>query len=321
MANSGSFSWNYPRGGVDEHGQTSPGYEALRGALGRLTSSLPSGITGTPNVTNVTPTRLDLPLTSAEKAHSRTESVFLQNFRTGSPAEANANNHSSVAVGSGQEGGRSAVRRSYVADLERKDRQALLLPDPAFDDLLNRLTLARDRIGREEHEGFSESRDHVPSGTLRYLPSSHPHHQEPTGDVPARFQPGRESLSVVRNITVRDSKRTKTRTRDNDYKRRVSISSSIGVESADRSHAESAVPYQASRFGQRTPALGDFGASPSPRPVSGGGGSHHETPLSEQSRHLFEEGPSPVLPPGGGRDSNSVGGISPSGKFEITLSH
>jgi hypothetical protein len=39
MAESGS----YPMGGMDEYGQTSPGINALREALGRITRSLPAG--------------------------------------------------------------------------------------------------------------------------------------------------------------------------------------------------------------------------------------------------------------------------------------
>jgi hypothetical protein len=42
--------------------------------------------------------------------------------------------------------------------------------------------------------------------------------------VPERFRQGRESLSVIRNITVRESKRPKARSSDQDYKRRCSIS-------------------------------------------------------------------------------------------------
>ena len=42
--------------------------------------------------------------------------------------------------------------------------------------------------------------------------------------VPERFRQGRESLSVLRNITVRESKRPKARSSDQDYKRRYSVS-------------------------------------------------------------------------------------------------
>ena len=42
-------------------------------------------------------------------------------------------------------------------------------------------------------------------------------------DVPERFHAGRESLSVRRNITIRDSKRPKERSQDRDYKQRYSL--------------------------------------------------------------------------------------------------
>ena len=42
--------------------------------------------------------------------------------------------------------------------------------------------------------------------------------------VPERFHQGRESLSVTRNVTVRESKRSKARAHDQDYRRRSSVS-------------------------------------------------------------------------------------------------
>ena len=47
-----------------------------------------------------------------------------------------------------------------------------------------------------------------------------------TGGVPERFREGRESLSVIRNVTVRESKRPKARASDSDYQRRCSMSPS-----------------------------------------------------------------------------------------------
>ncbi len=257
--------------------------------------------------TNVTPTRTDTPLTSGETAFSRTESVFLRprspvttakNVRMVTQGGANAY-PSPVTFGVGQEDGWRGVRRTQVAELERKDRQALNLPDPAFDEtkLLDRLQIAGDKLGREENEGAYESRENALAGTFHYLPSSH--HQESSSGVPDRFHPGRESLSVVRNITIRDSKRTKTRTKDDDYKRRVFISSSIGTLAAGHNLVGPASFSHQHRLGQSSSALAGFGNSPSPRPISGGGGFHHETPGFANHRHSFEEGLSPVLPPGG----------------------
>ncbi len=45
--------------------------------------------------------------------------------------------------------------------------------------------------------------------------------------VPERFHQGRKSLSVTRNVTVRESKRPKARVHDQDYRRRSSMSPSV----------------------------------------------------------------------------------------------
>ena len=285
-------------------------------------------------------------------------------------------NPSPVTVGVGQEDGWRGVRRTQAAELDRKDRQAMNLPDPAFDDLLNRMQNVH--FGREEMEGAYESGENALAGTFRYIPP--PSYQESSRGVPDKFLPGRESLSVARNITVRESKRTKARTKDDDYKRRVSVSSSIGFVTADRSSTGSmqgyptpeSVPYHPprlepslrssngttqldqglekrerrvadctlplstrglvrddgveqiqverfpqQRFGQSISAHAEFGGSLSPRPVTGGGGFEHP-------RHLFEEGISPVFPPGGGGNPRSVVGGMPSpesDKIEIILCH
>jgi hypothetical protein len=263
MANPGSGSRNFPIGGMGEHAQTSPDYGALRLALGRASGLLSSGA----GPTNVTPTRADIPLTSVEKGPDPTDSVY---FRSTIPAKTDESfrmNPSPVTVGFGQEDGWRGMRRSQSAELERKDRQAQNLPDPAFDNLLNRLQW--EYIGREENEETHASRDNALAGTFRYLPSTHI--QESSGGVPEKFQPGRESLSVVRNITIRDSKRTKSRTKDDDYKRRVSISSSIGTLAPDRRAVGTTLPYHQQRLGQSISALTGIGISPTPLPANGGG--------------------------------------------------
>ncbi len=76
----------------------------------------------------------------------------------------------------------------------------------------------------------------------RHLTSFHT--QVSPVELPERFRAGRESLSVVRNITVRDSKRTKNRARDDDYKRRMSVSPSTMPYPASKSPAVSNEPYQ-----------------------------------------------------------------------------
>jgi hypothetical protein len=50
---------------------------------------------------------------------------------------------------------------------------------------------------------------------------------ESSSIVPERFHQGREFLSVTRNVTVRESKRPKARSQDQDYQRRSSMSPSI----------------------------------------------------------------------------------------------
>ena len=52
MGDSGSAPGIFPRGGMAERGNTSPGYEALRGALRRLSGSLPVGSPGSSSVTS-----------------------------------------------------------------------------------------------------------------------------------------------------------------------------------------------------------------------------------------------------------------------------
>jgi hypothetical protein len=314
---------------MDERGNTSPGYEALRGALGRIVGSLP---VGSPGSANVTPARAVF-LTSVEKARSLTASAFLptkspvttaSNVRMVTSGGGNAN-PSPVAVDFGQGEGETSVRREHLADLERKDRQAKNLPDPSFDDLLNSLQIAGRHIGRGMEDGAHETRGNTNAGNFHYLPSSH--YQESPGIVPDRFHVGRESLSVVQNITMRDSKRTKARAKDDDYKRRVSISSRIGAHATNRSPSESIQPFQRARQGPRSSMAAGSGIFPSPDPAHGGVGFQHGSSVrhKEHSRHLFEEGPSPVFPPGGGRRNfNSVvEGVSPpdAGKFDITLSY
>jgi hypothetical protein len=57
--------------------------------------------------------------------------------------------------------------------------------------------------------GFANNSHHLTSFQTQVSPVG----------LPERFRAGRESLSVVRNVTIRDPKRTKNRARDEDYKR------------------------------------------------------------------------------------------------------
>jgi hypothetical protein len=98
------------------------------------------------------------------------------------------------------------------------------LPDPAFEELLHRMNVAGDNLGDEERGGNHDGIKDADAGHFRYLSSSQT--QVSPATLPDRFRAGRESLSVVRNVTIRDSKRLKPRSRDDDYKRRMSISPS-----------------------------------------------------------------------------------------------
>ena len=215
-----------PEGGLDEHGNTSPEYDALRAALGRITAGLPTGSRG---AANVTPARVVLPLTSEENFHPRTESIF-SNARspiiTASKlreATRDKETPNPPAVGFGYSGGENGERRTFQGGVSQGLVSGDFLPDPAFNELLHRMKVAGDNFGNEGRgENYDVSANDA--GIFHYLPSTHT--QVSPTELPERFRAGRESSSEVRNVTVRDSKRTKSRTRDDEYKRRVSISSS-----------------------------------------------------------------------------------------------
>jgi hypothetical protein len=103
------------------------------------------------------------------------------------------------------------------------------------------------RVSGQAYDLYPGGNSEHPSGDFRFLSSSHTQvHDGPpdkysdhtplshsrrevpedSGGVPERFQQGRESLSVTRNITVRESKRPKARSLDQDYQRRCTISPS-----------------------------------------------------------------------------------------------
>ncbi len=79
------------------------------------------------------------------------------------------------------------------------------------------------------------------------------------GRVPERFHQGRESLSVIRNVTIRESKRPKARSSDRDYQRKCSASSSV---------LWSVLDFQSS---SAPPPGGNSGLSPAPHGRSDGG--------------------------------------------------
>ena len=102
------------------------------------------------------------------------------------------------------------------------------------DSVMDKLHFAEDfYLGEYPDEigsrGVFGTKASIAAGGPHYFPSSPPlqsssPYQQSSGVVPDRFRAGRESLSVIRNVTVRDSKRPKARSQDHDYKRRFSSS-------------------------------------------------------------------------------------------------
>jgi hypothetical protein len=121
-------------------------------------------------------------------------------------------------------------RARYVGELET----VLNLGEESVED---KLKFAEDFYLGEypdeiESRGVFGTKASVAAGGPYYYPPSPPIQSSPTyqqssGVVPDRFRAGRESLSVIRNVTVRDSKRPKARYHDHDYKRRFSSSGTI----------------------------------------------------------------------------------------------
>jgi hypothetical protein len=268
-----------PEGGMDEYGNTSPGFDVLRAALGRITASLPTEPRG---AANVTPTRVILPHTSEEKFRSRGESAFsisrspvitATKSRMAIRGEETPNPPSTAPVDFGHSGGENGERRTFQGGEDQGLVPGNFLPDPAFNELLHRMKLAGDNFGDNERGGNNGANTNE-AGIFHYLSS--PQTQVFPAELPERFRAGRESSSVVRNVTVRDSKRTKTRTRDDDYKRRVSISSSTVLYPVHQSPADSAVPYNYTRREQDSSS----GLIPrnfsSPNAGYGGGGNYNE---------------------------------------------
>ena len=263
---------------MDEHGNTSQEYDAFRNALGRLTASLPAESRG---VANVTPTRVVLPLTSEESFRPRTESIFsnmrspvttASKFRVAIRDEETSNPPPKVAVAFGHSGGENGERQTFQSGVGQGLVSGNFLPDPAFNELLHRMKVAGDNFGNDGRGGnYDANADNA--GVFHYLSS--PHTQVSPAELPERFRAGRESSSVVRNVTVRDSKRTKPRTRDDDYKRRVSISSSTVLYPVHQSSAGSMVSHNNQKREQDSPNAFLPQTYRSPNAGSGGSVNYH----------------------------------------------
>jgi hypothetical protein len=91
------------------------------------------------------------------------------------------------------------------------------------DRLVRRLEAVEHLIGGQHHLG-SQTEIVSSPGDFRYLPSTTI--QASNGGIPERFVHGRESVSVLNNVTVRETKRAQARASDIDYQRRCSSSPS-----------------------------------------------------------------------------------------------
>jgi hypothetical protein len=94
------------------------------------------------------------------------------------------------------------------------------------DRLLSRLKAVQGeldsypRLSSSQHRQIEKSRQ----GDNHISPHNPDLTRSWANDLPLRFHAGRESLSVKKNITIRDLKRPKERAQDKDYKQRYSIS-------------------------------------------------------------------------------------------------
>jgi hypothetical protein len=120
--------------------------------------------------------------------------------------------------------------------------------DKRIERLLSRLMAVQGGINVHPHFSSPENvllaKSHHADNNLFSLPPESSRAQ--TRDIPVRFHPGRESLSVQRNITVRGSKRSKERSQDREYKQRYSISPGklagdfgVGLSHDDHAHRHS----------------------------------------------------------------------------------
>jgi hypothetical protein len=130
----------------------------------------------------------------------------------------------------------------------RSHQRGLESTDVPISSELRENTSDWNRI-RREYEGAQFHRDEVATAVHGDIAERMEEGgvSSPAG-VPDRFRAGRESLSAIRNITVRESKRPKARTQDHDYKRRSSISPSLrvmpaGIYSYDSPRGEGNVPH------------------------------------------------------------------------------
>ena len=118
----------------------------------------------------------------------------------------------------------------------RYDGEVEELLNPGYGQMVARLKEVQDYYSetfpKEAENGVGsmsvvgDYRNLPHSLQIQSSPSVHPSPRDEglSGRVPDRFHTGRESLSVLQNVTKRESKRPKARSQDHDYKRRFSSS-------------------------------------------------------------------------------------------------
>jgi hypothetical protein len=117
-------------------------------------------------------------------------------------------------------------RRTGVSDF--RERESGNFVNPEHDELFARLNEVKEfynETSPQETVRILEAREIESSDDLHYYRFSQtnqvsPPIRVPSGTVPERFHAGRESLSVTRNVTIRESKRPKARSQDCAYRRR-----------------------------------------------------------------------------------------------------
>jgi hypothetical protein len=157
----------------------------------------------------------------------------VQNFRFSTPTDyANGSTSSNFGVRN------DAVRYQEEEDgkeAEETDDEEVgtEVGEEPYEQLIRRFQIASQSL---EQLHFA-SRGGEERGSGLVFPPGDCHHfytspsQDVSGVVPQRFHQGRESSSVLQNITVRESKRSKARSLHRDYQRRVSFTPSAALHS------------------------------------------------------------------------------------------
>jgi hypothetical protein len=134
-----------------------------------------------------------------------------------------------------------------------------VLPDHSFLPLDSRRGRLSDGISEYVRNDFPS----VPLPDHHFLLSDT--NRGRISDVPERFHAGRESLSVRRNVTVRDAKRPKERSRDKEYKQRYSLTPGKQVGGLDYDRQSSGDnPSSPARTIDWPVLLSPYGCKPSP---------------------------------------------------------